>query len=36
VQEPMPTGRGVDDGVRARMKAEKKQRKQGKLVQPPS
>jgi short-subunit dehydrogenase len=36
VHEPMPTGRGVDDGVRARMKAEKKQRKQGKLVQPPS
>ena len=30
VQQPMPTGRGVDDGVRARMKAEKKQRKQQK------
>ncbi|WP_234795166.1 SDR family NAD(P)-dependent oxidoreductase [Hymenobacter arizonensis] len=30
VHEPMPTGRGVDDGVRARMKAEKRARKQQK------
>ncbi|MCB2406854.1 SDR family NAD(P)-dependent oxidoreductase [Hymenobacter lucidus] len=30
VQQPMPTGRGVDDGVRQRMKQEKQQRKQQK------
>ena len=34
--QPMPTGRGIDDGVRKRMKAEKRQRKSGQQAGAPS